>query len=93
MKRILLTFSLGGLLISCSNHSPQKLAKDVCDCYQKLENIANETGKLEQLARCQSLQRMNMSIIEREGVDNNLTDEQLKKSHEEFDKIIENCSK
>ncbi|GEM_PF-3231785 len=95
MKRKILTYSLVGvfsLLASCSKNNPQDLAKEVCNCYRKMDKIANQTGRLEQLARCQTLQQSNMATLERVGVNKNWTDEQVKTARDQFDKIIENCS-
>lgn len=78
---------------SCSGGSstPRDLAENVCNCWNEMKTLDNQTAKARKADEC-SLKTQNALAQLREiGVDKNWSNQQVGEAQKEFDSVYKNC--
>jgi len=76
---------------SSSNSSPERMAKEVCDCYQKAKAYENDKRRIDEIVKCGDLMMAKLKTIENMGARNDWSNEKVKDAIKRFDEIVEEC--
>lgn len=80
------------VLVSCSNSTPEGLAKECCDCYKKVKSYKNDDRREEKLQECMTLTQTNLATLRQMGIDNDWSKEQVDDAQKRFDTIYSQCA-
>jgi hypothetical protein len=92
MKKLLSGIIFIGAILyitdSCSNPTPESLAKEICDCYKKAPSYANRNEKI---GECIQLQLKNNERLKQMGIDKNWNYEQREDARNRFHAVLDKC--
>jgi len=87
--RIIFIFSV--TIHSCNISSPNKLAKEVCNCYEEAIKYINSYKRNWELERCYHLSQKNAEKIKIKGINQDLPDSTIIRILDEYNKLITEC--
>ncbi len=76
---------------SSSKSSPESMAKEVCDCYEKAKSYENDKRRIDEIVKCGDLMMSKLSTIQNMGARNDWSNEKVKDAIKRFDDIVEKC--
>ncbi len=83
---------LGNFLTSCSSSdSPERLAKECCDCYQEMKSTKNVDARDRKLNECANLQMENQRRLQELGIANDWDETQVNDARNSFEAILDKC--
>lgn len=72
-------------------NNPEGLARECCNCWNKVKTTVNQTGKARKADECSALTMHNLSLLQEMGVEKDWNRQQVEAARNAFDVKYSKC--